>query len=81
MPHRREGNTSGMAEYVVNTRGVAKARASIKAQKYRVRSRWIDVQPGAAEQNAFLRNHSWNEYGSWHLALNTVATRKTSCDE
>jgi len=66
-----------MATYRVNKRGVAKARALIDAHQYRVRSRWADVQPGAAEQNAFLKTHSWEEYGSWHLALTDGPAEET----
>jgi hypothetical protein len=58
-----------MAKYVVNKRAVAKARKLIDAGQYRVRSRWADVQPRADEQNAFLEQHSWDEYGAWHLGL------------
>jgi len=58
-----------MSKYRVNRRGVAKARELIDAHQYRVRSRWADVQPRAQEQNAFLKNHGWEEYGSWHLAV------------
>jgi hypothetical protein len=58
-----------VASYTVNKRGVAKARALIDAHQYRVRSRWADVQPRAADQNAFLKNNDWKEYASWHLAL------------
>ena len=58
-----------MASYRVNRRGVAKARALIDARRYRVRSQWADVQPRAAEQNAFIKSHGWDEYASWHLAL------------
>ena len=58
-----------MATYRVNRRSVAKARALIDAHRYRVRSRWADVQPGAEEENAFLATHTWDEYASWHLAL------------
>ena len=53
-----------MATYVVNKRAVAKARDLIAARQYRVRSRWADVQPRAAEQNAFLKAHGWAEYAS-----------------
>jgi hypothetical protein len=63
------GQTGFVARYVVNKSGVAKARALIDAHQYRVRSRWADVQPSAAEQNAFLKSHSWEEYAGWHLAL------------
>ena len=58
-----------MAKYLVNKRGVAKARKLIDTDQYRVRSRWADVQPRAADQNEFLKTHSWGEYSSWHLAL------------
>ena len=58
----------------VNKRGVAKARELIDARQYRVRSRWGDVQPRAAEQNGFLKANGWEEYGSWHLGL-TERTR------
>jgi hypothetical protein len=61
----------------VNKRGVAKARELINARQYRVRSRWADVQPHAADQNAFLKTHSWEEYGSWHLALTDGAPDET----
>lgn len=47
-----------VAKYVVNKRGVAKARALIDIHQYRVRSRWADAQPRAAEQNAFLLDKS-----------------------
>jgi hypothetical protein len=66
-----------MATYRVNKRGVAKARELIDARQYRVRSRWADVQPRAAEQNAFLRAHGWSEYASWHLALTEDASEET----
>jgi len=66
-----------MAKYIVNKPVVAKARALINAHQYRVRSRWSDVQPGAAERNAFLKSHGWNEYGSWQLALTSGASDET----
>ena len=66
-----------MAKYIVNKRGVAKARELISTHQYRVRSRWADVQPSAAEQNAFLKTHTWSEYGSWHLALTDGARDET----
>ena len=47
-----------MATYLVNELAVAKARELIDAHQYRVRSRWADVQPRAADQNAFLKTHS-----------------------
>jgi hypothetical protein len=66
-----------MAKYVVHDEGIAKARSLIAARRYRVRSRWADVQPRAAEQNEFLRTHGWSEYGAWHLALTDGAADET----
>ena len=66
-----------MARYLVNRRGVTKARQLIDAHHYRVRSRWNDVQPRAAEQNAFLEAHGWKEYGTWHLAVTDGASDET----
>lgn len=66
-----------MATYTVNRRAVAKARALIDAQQYRVRSRWADVQPRADDQNTFLDAHSWDEYGTWHLGLTDGAPDET----
>jgi hypothetical protein len=73
----RLGILDRMAEYRVNKRGVAKARELIDARQYRVRSRWADVQPRAAEQNRFLKASGWAEYAYWHLALNDGASDDT----
>jgi hypothetical protein len=66
-----------MAKYRVNEEGVEKARALIEAHQYVVRSRWGDVQPSAKEANAFLKAHSWDDYGAWHLALTEGASEET----
>ena len=66
-----------MAKYLVNKLGVAKARSLIDARQYRVRSRWADVQPRAAQQNEFLEAHGWDEYASWHLGLTDGAPEES----
>ena len=58
-----------MASYVVNRRAVARARELIRSRQYVLRSEWGEVQPGAADQDAFLANHGWDEYAEWHLGL------------
>ena len=58
-----------MASYAVNKHGVARARELIKARQYVVRSEWGEVQPRADDENAFLEEHSWEEYAAWHLGL------------
>jgi hypothetical protein len=58
-----------MASYTVNRRAVAHAKRLIDAGQYVLRSDWGEVQPGASEQNAFLKNHSWDDYSRWHTGL------------
>ena len=66
-----------MASYSVNERGVARARERIDARQYVLDSQWSDVQPGADDENAYLENHSWDDYAEWHLALTDGATDGT----
>ena len=66
-----------MASYVVNRRAVAHAKKLIDARQYVLRSEWGAVQPGAEDQNAFLRAHSWKEYSEWHLGLTVGAKDET----
>ena len=58
-----------MASYTLNRRAVAHARRLIDARQYVLDSDWGEVQPRAADENAFLKNHSWDEYAAWHLGL------------
>jgi hypothetical protein len=64
-----EHNGKTVASYALNEHAVARARALIKNRQYVLNSDWGDVQPRAAEENAFLASHSWEEYGEWHLGL------------
>jgi hypothetical protein len=58
-----------VAKYRVNPDAVAHAERLIDARQYVLDSDWGDVQPRAAQQNAFLKSHSWEEYAKWHLGL------------
>jgi hypothetical protein len=58
-----------MASYKVNRRGVAHARELIKARRYVLDSNWGDVQPKADDENGYLKNHPWDEYGRWFMGL------------
>jgi hypothetical protein len=58
-----------VASYSVNPRGVARARELIESRQYVLDSDWGEVQPTAADENAFLESHSWEEYAAWHLGL------------
>jgi hypothetical protein len=66
-----------VASYSVNELGVARARRLIEARQYVLDSDWGEVQPGAAEKNAFLAGHSWSEYAEWHLGLTEGARDET----
>jgi hypothetical protein len=66
-----------MASYTVNRRGVAQARKLIKAKQYVLNSDWGDVQPKAASENTFLKEHSWQDYSGWYLGLTDGAADET----
>ena len=66
-----------MASYDVNPDAVARCRELIEAKQYVLDSDWGEVQPSADAQNAFLANHTWEEYGAWHLGLTAGATDET----
>jgi hypothetical protein len=66
-----------MASYTVNEEALAHARGLIDARQYVLRSSWNDVQPRAAEENAYLESHPWPEYAAWHLALTDGAADET----
>ena len=66
-----------MASYTVNELGVAKARRLIESRQYVLDSDWGDVQPRAADENAYLERHSWDDYAEWHLGLTEGAADET----
>ena len=66
-----------MASYSVNPAGVEHARELIKKRQYVLDSEWGDVQPKAADENAYLEKHSWEEYAAWHLGLTEGANDET----
>jgi hypothetical protein len=66
-----------MAKYTVNQDAVAKARQLIDARQYVLDSDWGDVQPKANDENEYLKSHSFQEYGAWHLGLTEGANEET----
>jgi hypothetical protein len=66
-----------MASYSVNEPAVARARQLIEARQYVLASNWGEIQPQAAEENAFLESHSWDDYAEWHLGLTDGAADET----
>jgi hypothetical protein len=49
----------------------------IEARQYVLDSDWGEVQPRAAEENAFLESHGFQEYAKWHLGLTEGAAEET----
>jgi hypothetical protein len=76
-PRRCAAQNGRVASYAVNDKAVARARRLIEARQYVLRSRWDDAQPSAADENAYLEKHSWDDYAEWHLALTEGATDET----
>src|SRR5215217_7046372 len=66
-----------MADYRVNRKAIAHARKLIRAKQYVLNSDWGDAQPKADDENAFLTEHSWTEYGEWFLGLTEDASDET----
>jgi hypothetical protein len=58
-----------MASYEVNAAGVEHARKLIDSKQYVLDSDWGEVQPKAADENAYLKSHGFDEYGRWFLGL------------
>ena len=66
-----------MAKYAVNANAVAHAERLIETRQYVLDSEWGEVQPKAADENAYLESHSWEEYAGWHLGLTDGANDET----
>jgi hypothetical protein len=66
-----------VASYSVNPAGVARAKRLIEGRQYVLKSKWGDVQSDAEAENDYLKSHSWDEYGAWHLALTEGAGEDT----
>ena len=66
-----------MAEYALNSSAVKRAQQLLDARQYVLDSDWGDCQPDSVSENAFLANHSWEEYAAWHLGLTRGANDGT----
>jgi hypothetical protein len=66
-----------MATYTVNKAAVAHARKLIDSKQYVLDSEWGEVQPKAADENAYLDSHSFPEYARWFLGLTEGAGDET----
>jgi hypothetical protein len=66
-----------VASYALNEAAVDRARRLILGRQYVLNSDWGDIQPRAAQENAFLASHAWSEYAEWHLGLTEGAAEET----
>ena len=66
-----------MASYTLNKKAVSNIRKLIEAKQYVLDSDWGEVQPKADDENAYLKNHDWDDYAAWHLGLTDGATDET----
>ena len=66
-----------MASYQLNDAAVEHTRTLIKSRQYVLASDWGDAQPDAAAENAYLENHTFDDYAAWHLGLTEGATDGT----
>ena len=66
-----------MARYEVNTAAVARVTEMIEARQYVLKSDWGRAQPSADLENAYLENHSWDDFALWHLGLTVGAADET----
>jgi hypothetical protein len=41
------------------------------------RDDWSEHQPTADEENRFIEEHGWSEYGRWHLGVDDEAGAET----
>jgi hypothetical protein len=42
------------------------------------RDDWSEHQPSAAEENRFIEEHGWSQYGKWHLGIDDEAPEETT---
>jgi hypothetical protein len=73
----RCGDNPAIASYAVNPRAVEYAEQLIDGRQYVLDSEWGEVQPRAADENAYLDSHSWDDYAAWHLGLTEGAADET----
>jgi hypothetical protein len=66
-----------MSTYKVNQAAVDKIRSMIDANQYVLDSAWGRAQPSTQRENDYLEKHGWDEFGQWHLGIDTTASDQT----
>lgn len=58
-----------MPDYDENDIAIRRARRLIEGGQCVLNSDWGEARPSAADEDAFLEEHSWEEYSAWHLGV------------
>ncbi len=66
-----------MASYTLNKAAVAHCRKLIDSHRYVLDSDWGEAAPTADDENAFLKNRTWDDFAQWHLGLTDGANDET----
>lgn len=61
----------------LNNSAVQNAKSLIKSGKIDFDSDWSEAQPSADQENDFLDEHNWDEYGAWYLGIHTDESEQT----
>jgi hypothetical protein len=63
----------------LNRRGFEQAQTLINEGRFvhDERDAWSEHQPSSEEENDFIREHGYVEYGKWHLGIDDAAPRDT----
>ncbi len=61
----------------LNDKAVAFVQQLIQQGKVDKEGDWSDNQPTADDENAFLDDHTYEEYGNWFLGINPEASPDT----
>ena len=63
----------------LNKRALQHAKELIQERRFVFdeRDAWSEHQPSAEEENEFIRQHGFNEYGKWYLGINDEKDEET----
>ncbi len=61
----------------LNKQALEHAKKLVRDGKYVKDTDWGESQPSADEENRFLDQHDWKEYGKWYLGLDTDENEET----
>ncbi len=66
-----------MDAYEVNESAVVHAYELISNRRFVIGTDWPESHPTLEQQKAYLKKRSWEDFGRWHLALDTASPEHT----